>query len=134
MNKTLFDKIWDAHVVREFDDGSALVYLDRIFLHERTGSVALTSLAESGRKVHNPAQVFATMDHIVDTLPGRGDKTLAPGGEAFIKTMRATATDAGRLGAAWRSSAARQLPLRCSRARASAVSPLSAGRGERCRT
>lgn len=95
MSKTLFDKIWDSHVVKKLEDGSELVYLDRVFLHERTGSVALNSLAEAGRKVRNPAQVFATMDHIVDTFPGRGDTTLVPGGEAFIKTMRRTATEAG---------------------------------------
>ena len=95
MGKTLFDKIWDAHVVRDFGDASSLVYLDRVFIHERTGSIALTSLAERGREVQNPRHVFATMDHILDTLPGRGDKTLVPGGEAFIKTMRRAATDAG---------------------------------------
>lgn len=95
MGKTLFDKIWESHVVREFDDDSSLVYLDRVFLHERTGSIALTSLAEQGRTVQNPKHVFATMDHILNTLPGRGDTTLVPGGEAFIKTMRRAATDAG---------------------------------------
>ncbi len=95
MSRTLFDKIWDSHVVRNLDDGSSLVYVDRLFLHERTGSVALTSLRESGRRVRNPRHVFATMDHIVDTLPGRGDATLAPGGETFIKTMRSAAQGAG---------------------------------------
>ncbi len=94
MAKTLFDKIWDSHLVRDLDDGSSLVYVDRLFLHERTGSIALTSLRESGRQVHNPQHVFATMDHIVDTLPGRGDSTLAPGGQIFIKTMRRAARDA----------------------------------------
>ncbi len=95
MASTLFDKIWDAHLVRDLSDGSSIVYLDRVFIHERTGSVALTSLAEQGRKVRNPKHVFATMDHILDTLPGRGDATLVPGGEAFVKTMRAAATEAG---------------------------------------
>ena len=95
MSKTLFDKIWDAHLVRELEDGSSLVYLDRVFIHERTGSVALTSLAEQSRLVRNPQHVFATMDHILDTLPGRGDQTLVPGGEAFIKTMRTAAQAAG---------------------------------------
>ncbi len=95
MATTLFDKIWTAHLVRELRDGSSLVYVDRTFLHERTGSVALTSLADAGRAVRNPAQVFATMDHIVDTFPGRGDQTLVPGGEAFIRTMRRTATESG---------------------------------------
>lgn len=95
MGKTLFDKIWDTHVVRTLDDGSCLVYLDRVFLHERTGSIALTSLRESHRAVSNAHHVFATMDHIVDTFPGRGDATLVPGGETFIKTMRKASHDAG---------------------------------------
>ncbi|MGI9235472.1 MAG: aconitase family protein, partial [Woeseiaceae bacterium] len=95
MGKTLFDKIWDTHVVSTLDDGSCLVYLDRVFLHERTGSIALTSLREAGRKVRNPKHVFATMDHILDTRPGRGDTTLVPGGETFIKTMRQASIDAG---------------------------------------
>ena len=95
MPTTLFDKIWDAHTVRRLEDGSALIYIDRLFLHERTGSVALSSLAADGRRVHNPRHVFATMDHIVDTLPGRGDTTMVPGGEAFIQSMRSTANDAG---------------------------------------
>lgn len=95
MAATLFDKIWDSHVVHELDDGSSLIHIDRVFVHERTGSVALTSLKDRELPVRNPKQVFATMDHIVDTLPGRGDATPMPGGEAFIKTMRAEATSAG---------------------------------------
>ena len=95
MASTLFDKIWDPHVVRELADGSALVYVDRLFLHERTGGVALQSLEDAERRVRNPRHVFATMDHIVDTLPGRGDRTLVPGGEAFIRTMRRGARETG---------------------------------------
>lgn len=95
MARTLFDKIWDEHVVKELTDGTTLVHVDRVFIHERTGSVALTSLKERGLPVRNPKQVFATMDHIVDTLPGRGDSTLMPGGEAFIKTMRTESLEAG---------------------------------------
>lgn len=94
MVATLFDKIWDSHVVTELDDATTLIYVDRIFVHERTGSVALTSLKDRGQKVRNPAHVFATMDHILDTLPGRGDSTQMPGGEAFIKTMRLEAKSA----------------------------------------
>ncbi len=95
MGSTLFDKIWDAHAVLTLDDGSSLVYVDRVFLHERTGSVALTSLAQQGREVRNPGHVFATMDHILDTFPGRGDTTLVPGGETYIRTMRQAATSSG---------------------------------------
>ncbi|NCV87758.1 MAG: 3-isopropylmalate dehydratase, partial [Oxalobacteraceae bacterium] len=47
--KTLFEKLWSSHLVRDLGDGVGLIAIDRIFLHERTGSVALKSLAESGR-------------------------------------------------------------------------------------
>ena len=89
MQNTLFDKLWNRHLVTDLPDGSAMLYLDRVFLHERTGSIALTSLEQNGRTVRNPKHVFCTMDHIVDTFPGRGDQTLMPGGTAFIETTRA---------------------------------------------
>lgn len=92
---TLFDKIWDAHRVAETAGGSALIAIDRIFLHERTGAAALKSMAAAGRPVHDPARVFAVMDHIVDTRPGRGDQTLMPGGQAFITETRDAALAAG---------------------------------------
>ncbi len=95
MNRTLFDKIWDDHTVVRHDDGSYLLYIDRIFLHERTGSIALTSLKADGRKIKNPKHVFCTMDHIVDTYPGRGDETMVPGGSEFIRITRELALQAG---------------------------------------
>lgn len=95
MPQTLFDKIWAAHHVADTAAGAALIAIDRVFLHERTGAAALRSLAERGRRVHDPARVFAVMDHIVDTRPGRGDGTLMPGGEAFITETRAAARAAG---------------------------------------
>jgi 3-isopropylmalate/(R)-2-methylmalate dehydratase large subunit len=95
MAKTLFDKIWDAHVVVDLGGDNALIAVDRIFLHERTGAAALRSMREVGRKVADPARVFAVMDHIVDTRPGRGDGTLMKGGEAFITETRAACHEAG---------------------------------------
>jgi 3-isopropylmalate/(R)-2-methylmalate dehydratase large subunit len=95
MPKTLFDKLWDAHTVASLGNGESLIHIDRIFLHERTGSIALQSIAEKGRKVRAPAQVFCTMDHIVDTFPGRGDETLMPSGKEFIETTRSEAGKAG---------------------------------------
>ncbi len=95
MPKTLFDKIWDAHTVTPLDDGDTLILIDRIFLHERTGAVALESLAEAGRTVRNAENVFCTMDHIVDTLPGRSDITLMPSGTDFIRSTRRAARAAG---------------------------------------
>ena len=93
--QTLFDKLWASHEVHRLPDQSSILYLDRIFMHERTGSIALTSLAERGRDVRNPAHVFCTMDHIIDTYPGRNDKTLMPGGTEFITTTRQATQAAG---------------------------------------
>ncbi len=95
MGRTLFEKLWDAHTVARLDDGTDLVYIDRIFLHERTGSIALKSIESEGRDILNPEHVFCTLDHIVDTLPGRNDNTIMPGGTAFIRTTREAAQAAG---------------------------------------
>lgn len=92
---TLFEKIWDTHVVTDLGGGTALIAIDRVFLHERTGAAALKSMREAGRAVVDPARVFAVMDHIVDTRPGRGDGTLMLGGEAFITETRAACHTAG---------------------------------------
>lgn len=95
MRQTLFDKIWDAHHIANTAGGAHLIAIDRVFLHERTGAAALKRMAETGRTVLDPARVFAVMDHIVDTRPGRGDGTLMPGGEGFITETRAAARAAG---------------------------------------
>ncbi|WP_299592287.1 3-isopropylmalate dehydratase large subunit [uncultured Microbulbifer sp.] len=92
---TLFDKLWQAHEVRLLPGGDSLIYIDRIFLHERTGSIALQSLESAGYPVRDPQRVFCTMDHIVDTFPGRGDKTLMPSGTDFIVATRAAANKSG---------------------------------------
>jgi len=76
-------------------EGSGLIAIDRIFLHERTGASALKSLEEAGRAPVDPARVFAVMDHIVDTRIGRGDGTLMAGGDAFITETRASCRAAG---------------------------------------
>ena len=93
--RTIIDKLWDSHRVRSVSEAADLLYIDRIFLHERTGSIALRSLEQAQRKVRRPQAVFVTMDHIVDTMPGRGDSTMMPGGEAFILATRESANAAG---------------------------------------
>ncbi len=95
MGRTIIDKLWDDHTVADLGDGASLLYIDRVFLHERTGSVALKGLEAAGRHVRNPEQVFCTMDHIVDTTPGRTDDTRMPGGREFITSTRASARAAG---------------------------------------
>ncbi len=93
--RSLFDKIWDRHQIETQADGSSLILIDRIFLHERTGAVALESLADAGRPVRHPEAVFCTMDHIVDTTAGRNDNTRMPSGKAFIQATRKAARAAG---------------------------------------
>src|SRR6478735_7503074 len=92
--RTLFDKLWNSHAVVRLEEGAELIAIDRIFLHERTGSVALKALADAGRSVADPARVFCTMDHIVDTRPGRTG-TLVKGGDVFLTKTRAAARAAG---------------------------------------
>lgn len=67
MSKTLFEKIWDRHVVRTLPDGSVLLYIDRHLVHEVTSPQAFEGLRLSGRKVRRPELTFATMDHNVPT-------------------------------------------------------------------
>ena len=93
--RTLFERIWQQHAVLDAPGQATLLAIDRVFLHERTGSIALKSLREAGRSVADPGRVFCTMDHIVDTTPGRGDDTRMPGGRAFITETREAALKAG---------------------------------------
>lgn len=86
--RTLFEKLWRSHLVREIDEATGLIAIDRTLLHERTGGVALRSVREAGRTLATPRQVFATMDHVVDTLPGRSDDTIMPTGGDFIRALR----------------------------------------------
>jgi len=95
MPNTLFEKIWQDHLIADLGDGSFLLHIDRVFLHERTGSIALRGMAEKRRQVRNPGQVFCTMDHIIDTFPGRGDETTMPGGRQFITRTRRETKRAG---------------------------------------
>jgi 3-isopropylmalate/(R)-2-methylmalate dehydratase large subunit len=65
--KTLFDKIWDSHVVKEVEDGPNVLYIDRHFIHEVTSPVAFLGLKNRGLKVFRPDQTTATPDHNVPT-------------------------------------------------------------------
>ena len=67
MAKTLFEKIWDQHLVTTLPDGTAIVYIDRHLVHEVTSPQAFEGLRLSGRKVRRPELTFATMDHNVPT-------------------------------------------------------------------
>ncbi|MGY9005244.1 MAG: aconitase family protein, partial [Alphaproteobacteria bacterium] len=65
--KTLFDKIWDNHVVRRDEDGTCLLYIDRHLVHEVTSAQAFEGLRLSGRKVHRRDATLLVADHNVPT-------------------------------------------------------------------
>ena len=65
---TLFDKVWDAHVVREIEDGPDILFIDRHFIHEVTSPVAFLGLKNRGLKVMFPEKTFATADHNTPTI------------------------------------------------------------------
>ncbi|TVQ83793.1 MAG: 3-isopropylmalate dehydratase large subunit [Micavibrio sp.] len=65
--KTLFEKIWDAHLVRQNEDGSCLIYIDRHLVHEVTSPQAFEGLRIAGRKLRRPDLTLAVADHNVPT-------------------------------------------------------------------
>ena len=65
--RTLFDKIWDSHLVDKQGDGACLIYIDRHLVHEVTSPQAFDGLRNSNRKVRRPQQTFAVADHNVPT-------------------------------------------------------------------
>ncbi|MEP1443442.1 MAG: 3-isopropylmalate dehydratase large subunit [Hyphomicrobiales bacterium] len=67
MAKTLYDKIWDDHLVHEQDDGTCLLYIDRHLVHEVTSPQAFEGLRMTGRKVRAPEKTLAVVDHNVPT-------------------------------------------------------------------
>jgi 3-isopropylmalate/(R)-2-methylmalate dehydratase large subunit len=67
MPKTLFEKVWDRHVVTELPGGGFLLYIDRHLVHEVTSPQAFDGLREKGRRVRRPDLTFATVDHNVPT-------------------------------------------------------------------
>ncbi|SPF81115.1 3-isopropylmalate dehydratase large subunit [Pseudoprimorskyibacter insulae] len=69
--KTLYDKIWDAHVAHESEDGTCLLYIDRHLVHEVTSPQAFEGLRMAGRKVRAPEKTIAVPDHNVPTTAGR---------------------------------------------------------------
>lgn len=69
--KTLYDKIWDAHVAHESEDGTCLLYIDRHLVHEVTSPQAFEGLRMAGRKVRAPEKTIAVPDHNVPTTLDR---------------------------------------------------------------
>jgi len=68
MNKTLFDKVWDAHVVRKIEDGPDVLFIDRHLIHEVTSPVAFLGIKTRETTVLYPNRTFATADHNTPTI------------------------------------------------------------------
>ena len=71
MSKTMFEKIWDAHVVHEAPGESTILYIDRHLVHEVTSPQAFAGLLSTGRTVRRPDATIAVLDHNIPTVPGR---------------------------------------------------------------
>ena len=92
--RTLYDKIWDAHLIETADDGSSLIYIDRHLVHEVTSPQAFEGLREAGRKVRHPEKTLAVVDHNVPTTDrskGIGD----PEAKLQIETLARNAAEFG---------------------------------------
>ena len=94
MGKTLFDKIWDAHVVKHIPDGPDVLYIDRHLIHEVTSPQAFSALREKGMKVFRPEKTFATCDH--NTPTHDQDKPIAePSSAKAVATLAANTAENG---------------------------------------
>jgi 3-isopropylmalate/(R)-2-methylmalate dehydratase large subunit len=93
--RTIIEKIWDGHEIADLGGGESLLHVDRIFLHERTGPALLAALAEAGRRPAHPELVFGIMDHAVETLPGRLERSRGPDANVFVARFRERTKAAG---------------------------------------
>jgi 3-isopropylmalate/(R)-2-methylmalate dehydratase large subunit len=92
MAKTLFEKVWDEHVVLEESGEPALIYVDLHLVHEVTSPQAFDGLRLAGRRVRRPERTVATMDHNVPTTPGPVDDEMA---RAQLEALRRNCAEFG---------------------------------------
>ena len=92
--RTLYDKIWDAHLVHEAPDGTCLLYIDRHLVHEVTSPQAFEGLRMAGRKVRAPEKTLAVVDHNVPTTD-RSKGIDDPESALQIETLAQNARDFG---------------------------------------
>jgi len=91
---TLFDKIWNAHLVDVQDDGTCLIYIDRHLVHEVTSPQAFEGLRMAGRKVHRPGATLAVADHNVPTT-NRAGGINNPESRLQVETLEQNVADFG---------------------------------------
>jgi 3-isopropylmalate/(R)-2-methylmalate dehydratase large subunit len=91
---TLYDKIWNDHLVHEADDGTCLIYIDRHLIHEVTSPQAFEGLRATGRKVHAPEKTLAVVDHNIPTTD-RSKPNPDPESAEQIRVMAENAKEFG---------------------------------------
>lgn len=91
--KTLFDKIWDSHVVQQVEDGPTQLYIDRLYCHEVTTPQAFDTLRDKGVGVFRPERVFAMPDH--NTPSDQQDEIHDPVGRKQVETLAANCKEFG---------------------------------------
>ena len=94
MARTLLDKIWDAHVVQHFDDGTCVLYIDRHLLDEVHSPQAFAGLRAAGRRVRRPEATLAMVDHNIPTADRR-DGIAEPQSRRQVETLEANVADFG---------------------------------------
>lgn len=92
--KTLYDKIWDAHVVSTEPDGTCLIYIDRHLVHEVTSAQAFSGLRQNDRKVRRPELTLAVVDHNIPTTD-RSKGIDDAESKLQVDTLRSNTTDFG---------------------------------------
>ncbi len=95
MAQTLFDKIWDAHVVDKTEDGTCVLYIDRHLVHEVTSPQAFEGLRMAGRKVRRVENTVAVVDHNVPTSPERLTEVNEPESALQIATLEQNVKEFG---------------------------------------
>ena len=93
--KTLYDKIWDAHLAHEAEDGTCLLYIDRHLVHEVTSPQAFEGLRMAGRTVRAPDKTIAVPDHNVPTTPDRVKGIENPESRIQVEALDRNAQDFG---------------------------------------
>ena len=93
---TFFDKVWNDHVIADLGEDTYLLQIDRLFLHEMSGSVGIRQLRKSGRKPASPELVFSVIDHVIDSAPGRSpSQSHTKAGTEMIEAARHGSRDYG---------------------------------------
>ncbi len=95
MGKTLFEKVWDSHVVAQDEGAPAVLYIDAHLVHEVTSPQAFNLLRERGLPVRRPDRTFATMDHAIPTRQGIGIELWPSDAATQVRALRQNCADFG---------------------------------------